>query len=114
MDQEVHIIYKVEANANSEGDVSIYTTPRGWDLQTQKINVAFDPNVDYDLEISIFDGIRQVAPTEGVFTGKAMAFNTSREVIFQEGSSVVVHYKNTNATTKRYAIIEILGKLVSK
>lgn len=114
MDQEVHIIYKIEADPETEGDEVIYTTPNGWDLQTQKINVAFDPNVDYDLEISIFDGIRQVAPTDGVFVGKAMSFNTSREIIFQEDSSVIVHYKNNNKTTKRYAIIEILGKLVSK
>ena len=114
MDQEVHIIYKLEAEANSEGEVEIYTTPKGWDLQTQKINVAFDPDVDYDLEISIFDGIRQVAPTQGVFTGKAMAFNSSREIVFQEGSSIIVHYKNTNASATRHAIIEILGRLVSK
>jgi len=111
MPQEVHIVYKLTASANSEGDVTIYTTPKGWDLKTQKVNVAFDPNTDYDLEISIFDGIKKVAPTDGVFVGKAMSFNTTREIVFEEGSSIKVHYKNTNATTARTAIIEILGYL---
>jgi len=110
-EQEVHIVYKLTADANSEGDVEIYTTPKGWDLETQKISVAFDPATDYDLEISIFDGIRQVAPTTGVFVGKAMAFNTTRVIEFEEGSKIIVHYKNSNATTARTAIIEVLGFL---
>jgi len=110
-EQEVHIVYKLEATANTEGDVTIYTTPKGWDFATQKISVAFDPATDYDLEISIFDGIKQVAPTTGVFVGKAMAFNTTRVIEFEEGSEIRVHYKNTNPTTNRKAIIEILGFL---
>ena len=114
MAQEVQIIYKLSATAGTEGDVDIYTTPKGWDLKTQKINVAFDPNVDYDLEVSLYDGIRQVAPTQGVFVGKSMAFNTTREIVFEEGSTIKVHYKNTNATTDRAAIIEILGYLEEK
>jgi len=110
-EQEVHIVYKLTATANTEGDVTIYTTPKGWDFKTEKISVAYDPATNYDLEISIFDGIRQVAPTTGVFVGKAMAFNTTREIKFEEGSSIKVHYKNTNATTDRTAVIEILGFL---
>ena len=114
MEQEVHIVYKLAVPANTEGDVTIYTTPKGWDLKTQKISVAFDPATNYDLEISVFDGIRQVAPTTGVFVGKAMAFNTTREIEFEEGSSIIIHYKNTNETTARTAIIEILGFLKSE
>ena len=111
MGQEVHIVHKLEAAANSEGDVDIYTTPKGWDFKTKKVSVAFDPATDYDLEISFFDGIKQVAPTTGVFVGKAMAFNTAREIEFEEGSKIILHYKNTNATTTRKAVIEILGFL---
>ena len=111
MYQEVQIIYKLTAPANTEGEVEIYRTPKGWDFKTEKINVAFDPSVDYDLEVSIYDDIRQIAPTQGVFVGKAMAFNTTREIVFEEGSKIKVHYKNTNATTERKAVIEILGVL---
>lgn len=111
--QEVHIVYKLEATADTEGDIEIYTTPKGWDFETDKISVAFDPDTNYDLEVSIFNGIRQVAPTDGVFIGKAMAFNTVRKIEFEESSKVILHYKNTNATTTRTAIIEILGFLKS-
>lgn len=114
MQQEAHIVYKLEAEAGEEKDVEIYTTPKGWDFETVKISVAFDPATDYDLEISIFDGIRQVAPTQGVFVGKAMAFNTTREIKFEEGSKIILHYKNTHATSARKAIIEILGFLISE
>jgi len=111
MNQEVHIVHKLEAAAGAEADYILYTTPKGWDFRTEKISVAFDPATDYDLEISIFDGIRQVAPTQGVFVGKAMAFNTTREIEFEEGSKIILHYKNTNETTARKAIVEIFGFL---
>lgn len=111
MDQEVQIIYKLTASADSEGDVAIYTVPGGRDLHIQELSVAFDPETDYDLEISFYDGIKKVAPTDGVFVGKAVAFNTKRHIVFQEGSQVIAHYKNTNTTTARTATIEIKGVL---
>jgi len=114
MDKEVHIVYHLEATANTEGDVTVYTTPKGWDLVTKEVNVAFDTSVDYDLEVSLYNGIRKVVPTEGVYVGKGMAFNSKREVVFQEDSDVTLHYKNSNATTDRDAIIEIIGVLRSK
>ena len=114
MDQEVQIIYKLTASAGSEGDVAIYTVPGGRDLHTKELNVAFDPDTDYDLEISFYDSIKKVAPTDGVFVGKAVAFNTKRHIVFQEGSEIKVHYKNTNTTTARTAVIEIQGVLGGK
>lgn len=114
MQQETHIVYKLEATEDTEADIEIYTTPKGWNFETVKISVAFGPAVDYDLEISLFDGIRQVVPTQGVYVGKAMAFNTTREIKFEEGAKIILHYKNTNATTVRKAIIEIFGFLKSE
>lgn len=114
MEQEVHIVYHLKAEANTEADYTLYTTPKGWDFETEGISVAFDPDSDYELEISFFDGIRQVAPTQGVFSGDGMAFNTTRKIKFEEGSSIILHYKNTNKTTTKNAIIEIVGVLKSE
>jgi len=109
--QDVQIIYKLTASASSEGDVEIYTVPGGRNLVVEEISVGFDPETEYDLEVSFYDGIRKVAPTDGVYVGKAIAFNTLRKIVFQEGSKVIVHYKNTNTTTARTAVIEIKGHL---
>lgn len=114
MEQEVHIVYHLEATADTEGDVDIYTTPKGWDLLTKEVNIAFDTSVDYDLEVSFFDGVKQVVPTQGVYVGKGMAFNSERAERIEEGGVIRLHYKNTNPTTARDAIIEIIGKLVTE
>jgi len=114
MEKEIHIVYRLEATKNTEDDVDIYTTPKGWDLLTEKISVAFDTNVDYDLEVSFYKGIQKVAPTDGVYIGKALSFGTDRKIRFEEDSVIRLHYKNTNATTDRNAVIEIVGKLVSE
>lgn len=113
MYQEIHIIYKLAATADTEADVEIYTTPKGWDFETEVISVAYDPDTNYDLEISFYDGIKKVAPTDGVYIGKAFAFNTKRKIEFEEGAKIILHYKNTNAAAERTAVIEIKGILKS-
>lgn len=114
MNQEVHIVYHLEATADTEADVTIYTTPKGWDFETKEVCVAFPPETDFELEVSFYDGIKKVAPTTGVYVGKGMSFSTDRKIKFEEGSKIILHYKNTNATTVREAVIEIIGTLKSE
>lgn len=111
MQQEVHIVYHLAAAADTEADYTLYTTPKGWDLETEEICVAFPPETDYELEISLFDKIKQLVPTDGVYSGQGMSFSTKRKVKFEEGSSIILHYKNTHATEVRHAVIEIKGSL---
>lgn len=114
MNQEVHIFYHLEADAEADSTHTLYTTPKGWDFETEGISVAFPPESDFELEVSFYDGIRLVAPTQGVFVGKGMAFNTTRKVKFEEGSSIILKYKNNSTTTARHAVIEVVGVLKGK
>lgn len=114
MNQEVHIVYHLAAAGGAEADYTLYTTPKGWDFETSCINVVFDSAVDYELEISFYDGIKKVAPTDGVFIGDGMAFEADRKIKFEEGSKIILHYKNTHATEVRNAVIQIVGTLKSE
>lgn len=114
MNQEVHVLYHLEVTADTEGDHSLYTTPKGWDLVIEGISVAFPPESDFELEVSFYDGIRAIAPTQGVFVGKGMAFNTVRKIRLEEGATIRLHYKNTHAHEARHAVIEVVGVLKSE
>ncbi|MEM2175113.1 MAG: hypothetical protein QXI58_05795 [Candidatus Micrarchaeia archaeon] len=105
------IAYYGTATKNTEGDVTIYTVPSGQVFTLEKVEVVFGSGVDFDLELSIYHGIKQVVPHEGVIAGSPGRIPLECEWKWQSGDRIILHYKNSNSTTDFKYSCYLIGDL---
>lgn len=111
MPERITIAGSKTASGGAEDDYTIFTVPSGNDFILKKFIVAFPSGTDGELEISVKRSLQTIIPYSGVITGSAMSFEITEEEEFSEGTPVVIHYKNTNATANRTAYFLLEGEL---
>jgi len=107
----VSIPYRVAQGPASEATYSIYQVPSGERLTVKELEVVFPPGTGGYLEISVYHGIRKIAPEDGVFQ-----LDEGREVArlrytFLSGQWIKVLAKNTHTTETKTCSLLLEGEL---
>jgi len=108
---KVSIPYMLTASAGAEDDVTVFEVPAARKFKTASVRISFPAGTYYELEISIYRGIKQIAPYTGVYQGDNEVIEDEFIEDISSGERVILHYKNTNSTEVREAFILIRGVL---
>jgi len=103
------IHYYISADPGEEKTVDVFTVSPGKKFKLEKVRVGFPSGTAFELEVSIFRGLEQVKPTDGVMRGDGMVLVDAVQVWFGAGESVKLHYKNVSPTATRKAVVIIEG-----
>jgi len=111
MGKKISIAYYLSTDGGAEGDVTIYEVEAAKRFVTKSVYVAFPPGTYFELEVSIFRGIKQVAPYSGTYRGDAQVIEDEFIEDISSSERVILHYKNNNSTQTREAFILVRGEL---
>jgi hypothetical protein len=103
--------YHLIANAGASGDVTIYEVEAARSFKTESVYVSFPAGTYHELEVSIYRGIKQIAPGYGVYVGDNQVIEDEFIEDISSGEHVILHYKNNNATQTREAFVIVRGFL---
>jgi len=111
MGRKISIAYYLSAAAGAEGDVTLYTVEAARRFRLQSALISFESDSNYELELSLLRGIRQILPSLGSYRAyKGNITDESNEEL-ASGERLVLHYKNNNTTSARQALVLIRGEL---
>jgi len=111
MSQPISIPYRVSQGPNSEATYKVWEVPPGQKFFMKEIEVIFPSGVGGYLELSLYHGIRKIAPENGVWQldeGRAVA-RVSYEL--SSGEGILLKAKNTHTTNSYSATLQIEGEL---
>jgi hypothetical protein len=86
---------------------NVYTIPAGQNFKIEEMQVIFGSGVDFDLEIALYHGPKQVIPEDGVIVGSSGRIPIKCEWTWGSGESIKLYVKN-NSTTNDYKYSVIL------
>jgi len=111
MPQPISIPYRVSQGPASEATYEVWKVPPGQKFHLEEIEVIFPSGVGGYLELSLYHGIRKIAPEDGVWQldeGRAVA-RVSYEL--SSGEGILLKAKNTHTTSTYSATLQIEGEL---
>jgi len=111
MAKYISIAYTLTASAGSEGDVTLYRVEDARVLRLTDVRVNFPSGQAFQLQLSLYRGVQQVAPYQGVYAGNGGVMADSVDVVLQSGERLILHYKNTDTTNPQSAFILVGGEL---
>jgi len=111
MGKKISVAYYLSAAAGAEGDITIYEVEAARRFVTKSVYVAFPPGTYFELEVSIYRGIKQIAPGRGTYRGDAQVIEDELDHDIASSERIILHYKNNNTTQIREAFILIRGEL---
>jgi len=111
MGKKVSIAYYLNASAGAEGDAVIYTVPAAKSFKTEKITIHLESDSNFELELSIHVGIHQIGPTEGVYKADCGVISDVLDYELGSGERLILHYKNSNASVAKKALVLVSGTL---
>jgi len=111
MSKKISIAYHLEISGGQEGDVTIYTVEAAKKFKTKSVYVFFPIGNYFELEVSVFRGIKQIAPYSGVYKGDGNVIEDEFVEDASSGERVILHYKNNNSTETREAFVIVRGEL---
>jgi hypothetical protein len=107
------VAYKLTAGKGEEGDVTLYTVEAARVFKLRNISTNFPSGQAFKLEISIFRGMKQVAPSVGVYSGDGSVIKDESDEEFQSGERIIAHYKNTDTANAQSCFILLTGEFIS-
>jgi len=112
MPQPISIPYRVLQGPNSEATYKVWGVSPGKKFLLKEVEVIFPSGVDGYLELSLYHGIRKIAPENGVWQldeGRVVA-----RVVYEFGSGegVLLLAKNTHSTNTYSASLQLEGELI--
>jgi len=112
MPEPISIPYRVLQGPASETTYKVWVVSPGKKFLLKEVEVIFPAGVDGYLELSLYHGIRKIAPQDGVWQldeGRVVA-----RVVYEFGSGEVVLLlaKNTHSTNTYSASLQLEGELI--
>ena len=111
MSKKISIAYYLSAAASAEGDVTLYEVEAAKKFRVTSVHVTFPLDTSFELEISLFRGIRQIAPYTGTYRGDGQVIEDDVDEEFSSSERLILHYKNNSTTDVRKAFILVRGEL---
>lgn len=111
MGKKISIAYYLSVSGGDEGEVEIYTVEAAKRFITKSVYVSFPPGTYFELEVSVYRGIKQVAPHSGTYRGDAQVIEDEFIEDMSSSERVIIHYKNHNSSQTREAFILVRGEL---
>ena len=111
MGKKISLAYYLQAAAGAEDDITLYTVEPARKFKTKSVYIQFPPGTYMELEVSIFRGIKQIAPYQGTYRGDAAVIEDEFIEDISSAERVIIHYKNNNSTEVREAFILVRGEL---
>jgi len=111
MGRKASIAYYLSAAAGAEGDITLYEVEAAKRFVTKSVYVSFPPATYFELEISVYRGIKQVAPYTNSYRGDAQVIEDEFIEDISSSERVILHYKNNNSTQIREAFVLVRGEL---
>jgi hypothetical protein len=112
MPEQISVAYRISQNAASEADYIAFTVPPGKRFHITEIEAIFPSGSGGYLQLSVWHGIKQIAPYNGVWAldqGRAVA---RLDYMLLSGEKVIIHAKNSHETEARAATLQIEGELI--
>jgi len=111
MAKRFSVTYHLVANGGESGQKEIYRVEAGRTLKTESVYIAFPAGTYFELEISIFHGINQVAPSSGVYVGDNQVIEDEFIEDIPSSERFLLNYKNNNSSQTREAFVIVRGFL---
>lgn len=111
MGKKISISYFLSSNPATEGNIVLYEVEAAKRFVTRSVYIAFPPGTYFELELSIFRGIKQIAPYKGTYRGDASVVEDEFIEDISSAERVILHYKNNNANQVRDAFVLVRGEL---
>ena len=108
---KVALTYSGAVAPATEGEAAVYTPTGGQCFTLNALDVVYGVNVDFDLELSLYHGTRQVVPISGVIKGGTGHLPVKAEWTWTSDESIRVHYKNTHASNTYSFTVILQGEL---
>jgi len=105
------VAYTGIAPAGQEGDILLYTVQAGRKLTLDFLEINWESGCAFELELSLFRGIEQIAPSVGAYTGDGGRTRDLLDATLDSGERLILHYKNNNPDTPRKASVVVGGVL---
>ena len=103
--------YLLTASPSTEDEAEIATIGGARKFTAKSITIYWPSGCNFELQIRLMKGIYQFAPGNGYYASDGRTTRDVCEEVFQSGERIIVHYKNTNASTTYKALIQISGLL---
>lgn len=111
MGKQISLAYYLEASAGDEGDVTIYTVEAARKFKCTSCRIQWQKDSAFELQLYLKHGEYQFAPREGYYASDGGNLEDRFEEDFSSGDRLILHYKNTNTTTTRKALVIVRGYL---
>jgi len=111
MGRKISIAYYLSASAGDEDDVELYEVEAARRLKLESVLINFESDSNYELELSLFRGIKQILPSSGSYRAYKGNITDECDEVLDSGERLILHYKNNNSTTARQAFILVRGEL---
>lgn len=111
MGKKISIAYHLQAPAGAEADVILYTVEAARKIVTKSVYVFFPIGNYMELQVTIRRGIMQVAPYSGQYVGDGNVIEDEFIEDIESAERVILHYKNTNTSETREALVIVRGEL---
>jgi len=111
MGKKISIAHYLSVPASEEGDVTIYEVEAARKFRVTSVHVTFPLDTNFELEVSVYRGIRQIAPHVGSYRGDGQVIEDDVDEEFSSSERVILHYKNNSTTSTRNAFILVRGEL---
>jgi len=105
------IVYKLTADPGASGEIVIYEVEPAYRFKTESVYIAFPAGTYGELEVAVYRGINQIAPSKGVYCGDNMVIEDEFVEDISSGERVILKYRNLNTTQVREAYIVVRGFL---
>jgi hypothetical protein len=103
------IAYRLVSDPGASGDVVLYTVEPAATFKTESVYVSFPAGTYSELEVSIYRGIMQIAPSKGAYVGDNQVIEDEFVEDVSSGERVILHYKNNNTTQTRECFVIVRG-----
>jgi hypothetical protein len=105
------IAYSGSVSPNTTTTENIYTIPTGMRFKIEKLNVVYGTNVDFDLEVALYHGDKQVIPESDTIKGPSGRIPIECDWTWSSGEKIKLYLKNSSSTnTYKYSVI-LIGDL---
>jgi hypothetical protein len=105
------IAYRLVANPGATGDIVLYQVEQAARFKTESVYVSFPAGTYSELEVAIYRGIMQVAPSQGAYVGDNQVIEDEFIEDISSGERVILHYRNSNTTQVRECFVIVRGFL---
>ncbi len=102
---------RIVVDPGKEQDILLYEVEPARRFKTESVYISFPAGTYSELEVSIFRGLKQVAPSNGVYQGDLQVIEDEFIEDMSSGEHIYVHVKNTNTTQTRECFVIVRGFL---